>query len=61
MPTEQISLQSNYFKTVDLSGRFSCTGGDMKGFDYQELFTGRESRTALRNNQVFGPAFGRHV
>lgn len=61
MPTEQISLQSNYFKTVDLSDRFSCTGGDMKGFDYQELFTGRESRTALRNNQVFGPAFGRHV
>ena len=61
MPTEQLSLQSNYFKTVDLSGRVSYTGGDMNVDGYQELFTGRESRTGLRNNNVFGPAFGRHV
>jgi hypothetical protein len=61
MPTEQLSLQSNYFKTVDLSGRVSYTGGDMNVAGYQELFTGRESRTNLRNNNVFGPAFGRHV
>jgi hypothetical protein len=61
MPTEQLSLQSNYFKTVDLSGRVSYTGGDMNVDGYQELLTGRESRTNLRNNNVFGPAFGRHV
>jgi hypothetical protein len=61
MPTEQLSLQSNYFKNLDLSGRASYTGGDMNVGGYQELLTGRESRTNLRNNDVFGPAFGRHV
>ena len=61
MPTEQLSFQSNYFKNVDLSGRASYTGGDMNVDGYQELLTGRESRTNLRNNDVFGPAFGRHV
>ena len=61
MPTEQLSLQSNYFKTVDLSGRVSYTGGDMNVDGYHELFTGRESRTNLRDNNVFGPVFGRHV
>ena len=38
MPTEQLSLQSNYFKKVDLSGRVSYTGGDMNVDGYQELF-----------------------
>jgi len=61
MSTEQLSLQSNYFKALDLSGRVSYTGGDMNVGDYHELLTGRESRTNLRNNNVFGPAFGRHV
>jgi hypothetical protein len=61
MPTEQLSFQSNYFKNVDLSGRASYTGGDMNVGGYQELLTGRESRTNLRNNDVFGPAFGQHV
>jgi hypothetical protein len=61
MPTEQLSLQSNYFRKLDLSGRVSYTGGDMNVNGYQELFTGRESRTNLRNNDVSGPAFGRHV
>jgi hypothetical protein len=61
MPTEQLSFQSTYFKNVDLSGRASYTGGDMNVFGYQELLTGRESRTNLRNNDVSGPASGRHV
>jgi hypothetical protein len=61
MPTEQLSFQSNYLKNVDLSGRASYSGGDMNVAGYQELLTGRESRTNLRNNDVFGPAFGRHV
>ena len=57
MPTEQLSLQSNSIKNLDLSGRVSYTGGDMNVFGYQELLTGRESRSNLRNNDVFGPAF----
>ena len=48
MPTEQLSFQSNYFKNVDLSGRASYTGGDMNVGGYQELLTGRESRTNLQ-------------
>jgi hypothetical protein len=61
MPTEQVSLQSSYFKALDLAGRFSYTGGDLNVADYQELFGGRESRTNLSNAEAFGPAFGRHV
>jgi len=61
MPTEQLSFQSTYFKNLDLSGRAAYTGGDMNVFGYQELLTGRESRTNLRNNNVSGPALGRHV
>jgi hypothetical protein len=61
MPTEQLSFQSNYFRTLDLSGRVSYTGGDMNVGGYNELLRGRESRTNLRNNNMFGPAFGRHV
>ena len=52
MPTEQVSLQSNYFKTVDLSGRVSYTGGDINVAGYQELLTGRESRTNLRDRTM---------
>jgi len=61
IPTEQVSFQSNYFQSVQLSGRFSYAGGDMNVYDYQESFTGRESRTNLRNLNGFGPISGRHV
>ena len=60
-PTEQFSFQSGYFKNLDLSGRFSYTGGDMKVNDWNWAFAGRESRTNLRNSNLFGPVSGKRV
>ena len=60
-PTEQISMQSNYWKNLDLSGRFSYTGGDANVFDYSQVLAGREARTNLRNDGTTGSVFGRRV
>jgi len=60
-PTEQFSMQSNYWKPVDLSARVSYTGGDANMFGYTQSFDGRESRTGLRNDLIAGNAMGRRV
>src|SRR5581483_4523541 len=60
-PTEQLSAQSNEIKNLDLSGRFSYTGGDANMFGYNQGWAGRESRTGLRNDSFLGSAFGRRV
>jgi hypothetical protein len=60
-PTEQVSLQSNYFKNWDLSAKVSYTSGDMNVNDWIESLTGREARTNLYNQTNSGPVFGRHV
>jgi hypothetical protein len=60
-PTEQLSLQSSYWKDWDLSARISYSAGDTNIFGYDESFFGRESRTNLRNNTVTGPVHGRRV
>lgn len=60
-PTEQLSLQSNYFQNVDLSARYSYTGGDLNVFNYSEQLAGRESRTNLRNSFITGPVVGSRV
>lgn len=60
-PTEQLTMQSNYFKSWDLSAKVSYTAGDMKVHDWMETLTGREARTDLYNQTNSGPVFGRHV
>ena len=60
-PTEQLSFQSNEIRNLDLSGRFSYSGGDANMFGYNQGWTGRESRTGLRNDSFLGTAFGRRV
>jgi hypothetical protein len=60
-PTEQISMQSNYWRNVDLSARFSYTGGDAKVFGYDQSFTGREARSNLRNDATKGLVHGSRV
>jgi hypothetical protein len=60
-PTEQVSMQSNYFKSWDLSAKVSYTAGDMKVSNWIESLTGREARTNLYNQTNSGPVFGRHV
>ena len=60
-PTEQLSLQSNYWKNLDLSARVSYSGGDTNDFGYTENLFGRVSRTNGRNDVFTGPIHGRHV
>jgi hypothetical protein len=60
-PTEQLSMQSNYFRNWDFSARASYTAGDMNVSNWIESLTGREARTNLYNQTNSGPAFGRHV
>lgn len=60
-PTEQLGVQSNEIKDLDLSARFSYTGGDADMFGYNQGWTGRESRTGLRTDSLLGNAFGRRV
>jgi hypothetical protein len=44
-PTEQLSFQSNYFKRVDLSGRFSYSSSDSDNPAYLESFAGLITRS----------------
>jgi len=60
-PTEQLSFQSNYFKNVDLSGRFVYSASDMEIPDYNEFFDGRLSRTNVRQYVATGTNEGRRV
>jgi hypothetical protein len=60
-PTEQLSMQSNYFENWDFSARASYSAGDMLVNDWLEALTGREARTNLYNQTNSGPVFGRHV
>jgi len=47
-PTEQLSFQSNYFKHVDLSGRFSYSSSDSDNPSFLEAFSGLITRTRQR-------------
>jgi hypothetical protein len=60
-PTEQISMQSNYWKALDLSARATYTGGDADMNGYNQTWAGLEARTNLRNDALTGSALGRHV
>lgn len=60
-PTEQLSIQSNYWQKLDLTARISYSGGDTNVFGYDQTLFGRESRTNLRNQTTTGPVIGRRV
>jgi hypothetical protein len=60
-PTEQLSIQSNYFQKLDLSGRLIYTGTDMSVLDFTEVLSGRVSRSNVRNSTQTGPASARRV
>lgn len=60
-PTEQISFQSNVISALQLSGKFSYTGGDMQVNDYMQNFVGLESKSLLSNYLQSGPIEGRRV
>ena len=60
-PTEQLSMQSNYWKDLDLSAHVAYSGGDTNVFDYNETLNGRVSRTNVRNDTFTGPVSGHRV
>ena len=49
VPTEQLSFQTNYWKSWDFAARASYSGGDTNVFDYMQSPFGREARSNLRN------------
>jgi hypothetical protein len=60
-PTEQLSLQSNYFPKLDFSAKASYTSGSAIVGNWLENWDGRESRTAVRNQTATGSAGGERV
>ncbi len=60
-PTEQLALQSHYFKKLDLSARYSYTGAHMNIDNWLESLDGRSSRTNLSNRYSFGPISGERI
>jgi hypothetical protein len=60
-PTEQLTVQSNYWQNWDLTARVSYSSGDTNVFGYDQTIVGLESRTNLRNQVNTGPVSGRRV
>jgi CRP-like cAMP-binding protein len=60
-PTEQLTLQSSYFRRLDLSARASYSAADTKIDNLGESFLGLISRTGQRAFDVTGPAKARRV
>jgi hypothetical protein len=60
-PTEQLSLQSNYFSRLDFSAKASYTSSSVIVGNWIENWDGRESRTTARNQIANGSAGGERV
>ncbi|HWF92914.1 MAG TPA: hypothetical protein VN684_11560 [Terriglobales bacterium] len=60
-PTEQISLQSSYFKKLDISARYGYTGAQMYVASWFENFDGRSARTGLIDRTTTAPISGEHI
>ena len=60
-PTEQISFQSNYFKHVDLSGRFGYTGSTADNPAFNETFNGLITRSRQRVSNMFGSSTAQRI
>lgn len=58
-PTEQISLQSSYFRHVDVSARFNYSSGESALPSYSELFSGLDTRVRRRVETQMGSSLAR--
>jgi hypothetical protein len=58
-PTEQLSLQSNYWKDWEVSARASYSAGDSNVYGYDQAFYGFQNLT--QHNSVAGPIHNRRV
>ena len=60
-PTEQLSLQSSYFRKLDLSARVSYSSSESNIANWFENFDGLATRTRERNGSISGPALSKRV
>lgn len=60
-PTEQLTIQSSYFRRLDLSARGSYSSADTKLDGFGERFSGLSTRTGVRLANAAGPARSRRV
>jgi hypothetical protein len=60
MPTETLSLRSNYIQRIEFTASYSYSNASMDS-PFQELFNGLTTRTGLRQSLVTGPARTRQV
>lgn len=60
-PTEQLSFQSNYFKRVDLSGRFGYMDADSDNPNYLETFNGLITRNFQRQYVQAGSSIAKRI
>lgn len=57
-PTEQFSLQSDYWRRADIAARVIYSDAESSQPNYQSLFAGLETRTATVLQNIFSPAGG---
>jgi hypothetical protein len=60
-PTEQISFQSNYFKHIDMSGRFGYTGSTANNPAFDETFNGLVTRSRQRATNMLGSSTAQRI
>ena len=60
-PTEQLSLQSHYFRKLDLSARVSYSSSDSSIANWYEGFAGLATRTRERVGLMSGPSNSKRV
>lgn len=60
-PTEQVSMQSSYFKRVDFSARFSYTDAEGDTPSLGELFNGLITRTRQRSFNTTGASLSKRI
>ncbi|HET9410057.1 MAG TPA: hypothetical protein VFO39_22670 [Candidatus Sulfotelmatobacter sp.] len=60
-PTEQLTVQSSYFRKLDLSARVSYSSSQMNVTNWFEDFAGFASRTRLRASTINGPSGAERV
>lgn len=60
-PTEQVSFQSNYFKHIDMAGRFSYSGATANNPGFSEAFNGLITRTRDRVANMTGSSTAQRI
>lgn len=60
-PTEQLTVQSNYFKRVDFSARFTYSDAEADNPAFSDIFNGLITRTRARNVNYSGSSIAKRI